>query len=166
MVRRDKVMIHQSMVHVLGCFALAVLLLPEPAAAEPEQARLQRLVNAAAKQFDLAYRSDPVERQRRRAQLVVTIGAWQQAERGPENDALLEQWLRGAIQSSMPGSRASLPAMPAFDAQEPGVAPMRSGVEQAADSRAKLVGDPFLDDPSDMSTNDIVPNDPAAPQQK
>jgi hypothetical protein len=79
---------------------------------------LQPLLNDTVAQLKLSYRSDMAEQRRRYEQLATIIAAWRASDRSDTNDRLLEDWLRGAIRSSMPGAHASLPAAPKF-AQSP-----------------------------------------------
>lgn len=81
-------------------------------AAEP----LQVLVNATAAQIQLAYRQHPDEQSARREQLAAVLAAWRAAPRNETNNERLANWLRAAIQSSMPGSKEPLPPTPAFTA--------------------------------------------------
>ncbi len=76
--------------------------------------KLQVLLNATVAQLQLAYRQYPDERVRRQEQLVAAIEAWRAAPRSEANNEKLANWLRAAIDKSMPGSRDSLPAIPAF----------------------------------------------------
>src|SRR5882757_11317085 len=82
------------------------------AAAAPD--RLPVLIAEASAQFKLAYRSQPAEGDRRQQQLNAVIAAWHAAPRSEANNEQLNNWLRTAIRSSMPGSRESLPALPTF----------------------------------------------------
>ena len=112
--------------------AAIALLLPHAAAqATTSPNRLQSLVNVTVVQLQVAYRQDPAERLDRYGQLEGVVERWRNAPRSEANDRLLAEWLRGAMRVSMPGSRAALPAVPAF-------------IGGAAD---KSAGDPFGDDP-------------------
>jgi hypothetical protein len=91
-----------------------VLALATPAAAQPS-ARLQLLVNDTVAQLQLAYRHNATEQRRRYDQLSTTVDAWRDAKRSDANNRLLEDWLRRAIRSSMPGSQAPLPPTPRFE---------------------------------------------------
>jgi hypothetical protein len=91
-----------------------VLALATPAAAQTP-ARLQLLVNDTVAQLQLAYRHDATEKRRRYERLSTTVDAWRDAERSDANNRLLEDWLRRAIRSSMPGSQEPLPPMPHFE---------------------------------------------------
>jgi hypothetical protein len=82
-------------------------------------ARLQALVNDAVAQLQLSYRHDPAERQARYEAIGVAIAAWNKSARGPADHQRLADWLRGAMQTSMPGSRESLPPLPEFDRPAP-----------------------------------------------
>ncbi len=102
--------------------------------------RLQALVVDTAAQLRLAYRHHPAERQLRYEQLVATVENWRSADRTQSNDRLLADWLRAAMRSSMPGSRASMPPLPSFE---------RRSIETAAPvTHDKSAGDPFGDDPT------------------
>jgi hypothetical protein len=80
----------------------------------PHADRATALVNAAAEQFQLAYRMNPGEAQHRQQQLNAVVAAWRAAPRDNVNDELFTTWLRTAIRSSMPGSSESLPSIPKF----------------------------------------------------
>jgi hypothetical protein len=103
---------------------------------------LQSLVNDTAAQFQLAYRHDPAERQRRFEQLAAAVKSWRAAARSEANNRALAEWLRAAMRSSMPGSRTALLELPAFAA---GVAANKATAP--ATMGDKSVGDPFADDP-------------------
>jgi hypothetical protein len=77
---------------------------------------LQVLVNDTAAQIQLAYRQHPDEQATRREQLAAVIAAWRAAPRNEANNQRLANWLRAAIQSSMPGSNDPLPPAPTFAA--------------------------------------------------
>jgi hypothetical protein len=88
---------------------------------------LQALLNDTVAQLQLAYRHNAPERRRRYDQLAVVLAAWRDAPRSDANNQLLEDWLRGAIRSSMPGSQLSLPGIPNFG---PATIPAESGSEE------------------------------------
>ncbi len=52
---------------------------------------------------------------RRYMEVSKALAAWREADRTEENNRRLEDWLRGTIRSSMPGSHAQLPPMPTFE---------------------------------------------------
>jgi hypothetical protein len=110
---------------------------------------LQVLVNDTAAQFQLAYRHDPAERQHRYQELATAVKAWRAAERNELNDRLLSEWLRSAMRSSMPGSRASLRDVPMFGdiASVTNSSATARGREVSRVVGDKSVGDPFSDDP-------------------
>lgn len=124
-------------------------------------ARLQSLVNDTAAQFQLAYRHNVAEHQRRREQLSQAIAAWRAAAHNDANNRRLTEWLRAAIRSSMPGSRQPLAPLPEFDRGAVQVKPAppsapahlfsneRStlGRAPATVTEDKSAGDPFGDDP-------------------
>src|SRR5262245_29677151 len=93
--------------------AAAAWLIPEIAGAAD---KLQVLVNDTAAQIQLAYRQHPDEQATRREQLAAVIAAWRAAPRNEANNQRLANWLRAAIQSSMPGSNDPLPPAPTFTA--------------------------------------------------
>jgi len=113
---------------------------------------LQSLVNDTALQFHLAYRHSLTEHGRRRQQLVEVIAAWREAERNDVNNRLLAEWLRGAIRSSMPGSREPLPPAPKFQRRAAEQLNLRRDNDSRPDrapapAMDKSTGDPFSDDP-------------------
>ena len=122
-----------------------------PAAAQERQSHseLQSLIQGATAQFQLAYRHDPLERQRRQKQLVAVVKQWRSAERGEANSRLLADWLRAAMRSSKPGERGGLPPAPEFHGQPK----IPQSVTPAARSQTqtnptdKASDDPFRDDP-------------------
>jgi hypothetical protein len=93
--------------------ALAVAAWLNPAMAGAAD-KLQVLVNATAAQIQLAYRQHPDEQAARREQLAAVVAAWRAAPRNEANNERLANWLRAAIQSSMPGSKEPLPGAPSF----------------------------------------------------
>ncbi len=123
--------------------------------------KLQILVNDTAAQLQLAYRQHPDERARRQEQLTAAVAAWRTAPRSEANNERLAIWLRGAILSSMPGSKDPLPALPNFAAivkaepkpesheapAEP--QPVENAIEKnpPVETVAKPEDDPFRDDP-------------------
>jgi hypothetical protein len=143
-------------------------------------ARLQTLLNDTVAQLQIAYRHNIPEQERRYDALAQVVAAWRAAPRNEINNRLLEDWLRGAIRSSMPGSQAPLPPTPQFDRpsvrveNEPVVQPPATPVEPtvrpsvrdqdspppAADVESsdavleKSFGDPFGDDPEESGMND------------
>lgn len=102
----------------------------------PLPGRLQTLVNDANAQFKLAYRKQPAEAQAREEKLNAAVSAWQATAKDATNNELLEQWLRSAIRSSMPGSRAALPAMPQFAPRAAAPKTIRQQVLKPAEVRA------------------------------
>jgi hypothetical protein len=72
-------------------------------------------LNDTVAQLQLAYRHNVPERRRRYDQLAQVVAAWREAPRSDANNRLLEDWLRGAIRSSMPGSQQLLPSVPDFE---------------------------------------------------
>jgi hypothetical protein len=93
-------------------------------AARPVE-RLPALVGETSAQFQIAYRLNPAEAQRRQEQLNLVVAAWRAAPRSDANNQSLTAWLRAAIRASMPGSRDALPAKPSFAIAETGsVIPM------------------------------------------
>jgi hypothetical protein len=115
-----------------------------------EVSRLQVLVNDAAWQVQLSYRSDATERNRRREQIELTIAAWQAAARNKLNDERLAEWLRGTIRSSMPGSREALPALPEFETAWTGAIAKGPAGENLSPTKSSSDEDPFRDDPAPM----------------
>ena len=77
--------------------------------------RLQPLLNDTVAQFKIVYRHDETEMRRRYMEVSKVLAAWRGADRTEENNRRLEDWLRGTIRSSMPGSHAELPSMPTFE---------------------------------------------------
>jgi hypothetical protein len=138
--------------------AIAVPIAPEvlaQSAAMPR--RLEALAGDASAQFKLAYRQRPADGQAREEQLVVVVAAWRQSTPTDANNELLEQWLRIAIRSSMPGSRTALPATPEFtkpSARLEGVSVVvpahgpTPAVEMKTPPADQWAGDPFADDPA------------------
>jgi hypothetical protein len=140
-------------------------------------AQLQVLVNDTVAQFQLAYRHNVAEQRRRYDEVAQVLAAWRQAPRNESNNQLLEDWLRGAIRNSMPGSQAPLPQLPQFDQQQehqeinggdppaattlPTSSPLtESGVDSVPGEAQELdeayemgvektAGDPFGDDPEE-----------------
>ncbi len=78
---------------------------------------LRPLIEATRAQIELAYRSHPTQRAERQEQLDAAVAAWRAAPQNTANGALMRHWLRGAIRSSMPGSRKPLPALPQFSVE-------------------------------------------------
>jgi hypothetical protein len=144
-------------------FVAMVWLLPGIAsAAAGATDRLQLLVNDTAAQLQLAYRQHPDERARRQEQLIAVVAAWRAAHRSEANNERLAIWLRGAILSSMPGSKEPLPSVPNFAAivkaepnpqpqaeapMEPQAAENAIAKKTSAETVAKPEDDPFRDDP-------------------
>ncbi|MCC7476760.1 MAG: hypothetical protein IT425_15325 [Pirellulales bacterium] len=95
-------------------YASAALITASNAWAVEKGARESVLAAEVLVQFQLAYRLHPAEYDRRCEQLAGAVAAWRTAPRSAENDELLNQWLRAAMRSSMPGSRLPLPAAPIF----------------------------------------------------
>jgi hypothetical protein len=131
---------------------ITVLVAPQTKSAAQATAaphNLQSLVNDTAAQFQLAYRHDPAERERRREQLAAVVKAWRLTERSEVNNRLLADWLRAAMRSSMPGSREALPEAPAFgyDAAVMETGTPTAGREATLMTGDKSAGDPFGDDP-------------------
>jgi hypothetical protein len=137
-------------------------------------AKLQSLVNDTVAQFQLAYHHNTAEQRRRYDQLSQTVAAWREAARNDANNRLLEDWLRGAIRSSMPGSQAALPPLPRFvqvhvesatvesrpvpaatplpaaageSTEQPPTTETQEVASQTEETVDKTTGDPFLDDP-------------------
>ena len=77
--------------------------------------RLQPLLNDTVAHFKIVYRHDETEMRRRYMEVSKVLAAWREADRTEENNLRLEDWLRGTIRSSMPGSHAELPSMPTFE---------------------------------------------------
>lgn len=138
--------------------------------AEPRRDPLNSLASDVWVQFELAYRSQPAEYERRRLQFNAVIEAWRAAPMAPETDERLANWMRGAIHTSMPGSRTPLPPAPQFVAvvgqqKEPSLPPLagmelirtqyvqptitsRPAARPIATAAANpFIEDPFLDDP-------------------
>jgi hypothetical protein len=84
------------------------------ASAQPA-ARLQPLLNDTVAHFKIVYRHDETEMRRRYMEVSKVLAAWREADRSEENNRRLEDWLRGTIRSSMPGSQAELPSIPTFE---------------------------------------------------
>jgi hypothetical protein len=84
-------------------------------AAAQSTSKLQTLLNDTVAQLQLAYRHNLPEQQRRYDELAQIVATWREAPRNDANNRLLEDWLRGAIRSSMPGSQQLLPAAPRFE---------------------------------------------------
>jgi hypothetical protein len=135
-------------------------LLPAIAQAAAPPARLPALVAEASAQFQLAYRAQPAEGERRQEQLEAVVNAWRAAPRSDVNNQRLSNWLRAAIWSSMPGSHEELPAAPSFVSSgerekrtaEPiskrAHVPARTpAIESSKPDDAHV--DPFRDDPTD-----------------
>jgi hypothetical protein len=146
----------------------------QPASAQ-STSRLQTLLNDTVAQLQLAYRHNVPEQRRRYDQLALVVNAWREAPRSDANNRLLEDWLRGAIRSSMPGSQQFLPTAPNFevpivpvdleDDPTESIAPaITRSPEESVDSLPpgdepeepqardadieKWDGDPFADDPA------------------
>ncbi len=145
-------------------FVLTIILLRTSSAFAAEQTSspdpLLTLARDVWAQFDLAYRSQPVEYDRHRVQFNAVIEAWRAAPNPAVADKLLTGWMQAAIQASMPGSRTPLPPMPQFvpNAQRrPPLAGMDLLKTQYASPKparptitqpvATTVTDPFQDDP-------------------
>jgi hypothetical protein len=106
--------------------------------------KLQPLVNDTAAQIQLAYRQHPDEQATRREQLAAVIAAWRAAPRNEANNQRLANWLRAAIQSSMPGSNEPLPQTPSFTAivktesqPQPQIAPQPTEAQSEQAHRAE-----------------------------
>ncbi|HEX3599658.1 MAG TPA: hypothetical protein VHU84_05910 [Lacipirellulaceae bacterium] len=158
----------QSPLKLQSCWTLIALvgivwgLLPAIAHAAAPPARLPALVAEASDQFQLAYRSQPAEGERRQEQLEAVVNAWRAAPRSEVNNQRLSNWLRAAIRSSMPGSHEELPAAPSFassgerekrpmepttkSVRAPEPTPPIESLKPAADDAHV---DPFRDDPID-----------------
>lgn len=126
---------------------------------------LQSLASDVWAQFELAYRSQPAEYERHRVQFNAVIEAWRAAPAAPETDERLANWMRAAIEASMPGSRTPLPPAPQFvpiaEQQKVPSPPPLAGIELIRTqyvqptmmSRpivrpvATAVADPFIEDP-------------------
>lgn len=115
--------------------------LATPAAAQTP-ARLQPLVNDAVAQLQLSFRHHRAEQLQRYEELREVVEAWQASPRTDANNRLLEDWLRAAIRSSMPGARTALPPRPQFDAVD-----LNAAVSPVPPS----------------ATKDMAPADPADP---
>jgi hypothetical protein len=98
---------------------VAWLAVATPAWGQTSPARLQSLVNDAAVQLQLSYRHDPLERGHRHDELGRAISAWNKSARTAADNERLAEWLRQAMQVSMPGSREALPPMPEFPISKP-----------------------------------------------
>lgn len=132
------------------------------AAAEPGPDPLLALASDVWAQFELAYRSQPAEYERRQAQFNAVIEAWRATPASVTADQLLTDWMRAAIRASMPGSRTPLPPTPQFvptvERQQPlaGLDLLRTQYAEPAATRAPFgrplaakITDPFQDDPID-----------------
>lgn len=164
-------------------WALTVGLMASMAqAAAPAPAPVDRTSSLAREtwaQFDLAYKMHPNERELRHEQLAAAVNAWRAAPRTDANNERLNNWLRAAIRSSMPGSREALPPLPIFAAaseprtqsaasvkQASAKAPVMTTASKPTPAKASVVApatatksastphhkpdaDPFRDDPAD-----------------
>ena len=136
---------------LLCLLAVAALLLMTARAAAKPADKLQSLVNDTAAQIELAYRQNPTEGERRRAELVVVLAGWRAAERSEANNERLATWLRAAIRKSMPGVNEPLPAVPAFAATiKNELLPAGKSVlkKKTPEPTTKSEADPFQDDPA------------------
>jgi hypothetical protein len=132
------------------------------AATKPE--RVPDLAAQASAQFELAYRSYPAEGESRQVQLNAVVTAWRSAPRTDANNERLNNWLRAAIRSSMPGSRDPLPPAPSF-ATTAKVKP--DTVRAPEPTRAvEVTTQPKADSPKSDSQVDPFRDDPAEKQAK
>jgi hypothetical protein len=131
-----------------------------PTATAPPE-RLPLLVEQATTQFDLAFRGNANEGQARKQQLEAVVNAWRAAPRSDANNERLNNWLRAAIRSSMPGAHDDLPTAPTFaesSRREKQHAPKLANLHSAqpaiaaptiGSSKSEAQTDPFQDDPAE-----------------
>jgi hypothetical protein len=117
--------------------SLAAVMILAPAAwgAAPSNNQLQLLIKETSSQFDLALRFRPAEGRARQAELQAVIAAWRKAPQSEVNNERLAEWLRGAIQASMPGSRQALPAVPKFAGENGANNPKTTNSRQRVNSK-------------------------------
>ena len=108
--------------------SMAHAAVPAPAPAD----RTPPLARETWAQFDLAYKMHPNERELRHEQLAAAVNAWRAAPRTDANYERLNNWLRAAIRSSMPGSREALPPLPIFAATTEPRTQSAASVKQAS----------------------------------
>jgi hypothetical protein len=84
-------------------------------------------------QFEMAFRHDTDEQDRRQAQLDRVMQKWNASPRTPADEHLLVQWLNESMSRSLPGAVAPLPPIPEFSQQQVAAteAPGKLGPPQA-----------------------------------
>lgn len=145
---------------VIGLAIVVLFVTRFAAAAEPGPDPVLSLADDLWAQFELVYRSQPAEYERRQKQFNAVIAAWRAAPATATTDQLLSDWMRAAMRASMPGSRTPLPPTPRFvptlDRKQPlaGFDLLSRQYAEPAETPESVVRpvattsmNPFLDDP-------------------